>query len=194
MKNKLLLAALIILLAWAFLCINWACNSTKKNTSLNKQIEKTESEYKIDSAGKSSESVVKDSTGKKQWNSETVIEFDSGSVLRILPNYLDDGSAIIRVLPTPESAYLEFKGVRKITHRTSGTDTSAKKEIAAKSVESDLKKDGKQNTFTKKIEKKKYKASKRMPIGLIIAGVVGVIVCFFLFLIYKRSKSIEPEW
>lgn len=197
---KLMAIALVLLLAWAFLCINWACNTTKKNYSLNKQIEKKDSTYKVDSVGKSTESTVKDSAGKKTWDSETTVEFDNGVILLTKPNWMgstrnhtiiSDSLFDAINFPTPEDAYIELKGVKKITRRTSGTDTASKKEVSNKAASSDLKKKGSASSEKKVIQKEKQKESKRFPIGLVIGIAVVLIVGFFLFLIYKRSKEIE---
>lgn len=181
----LLAMAAFILLAWIFGGILSGCNSVKKSTDTH--ISKTDSSTsaKIDSLATEKRDFKVDSSGVKQWERETVIEYypdgfyrqDSGFTGQIYrPTEYQDGKVKIK-------AGL----IKKLTIRTKGKDSAAVKVVDLGEKKTDLTKE--QGTELSKFDKSKTsqkETSRSSPVIWIVLGFVAIIVAGIFIL--KRFR------
>lgn len=174
-----LLVILAMLLAYSAMT---SCNSSKKLT--DKSVSKSDSTSKlsIDSTSKAVETKKSDSSGKKEWESETVIDFNDGGKIKIKPVDLSKFFSTLdgKVNLDTSKSSIDLEGVKKLTHRRSGKDTSSKNLTTETNAGTELKK--RQDTDVKVIEKKKEvdKQTKRVPWYLfVVAGIVILLIIYF---------------
>jgi len=185
----LLAMAAFILLAWIFGGILSGCNSVKKSTDTH--ISKTDSSTsaKIDSFATEKRDLKVDSSGVKQWERETVIEYFDNQIYRADSTIYAGNQLIYRPSEYSDGRVKVQTGpIRKITIRSKGKDSTVVKLIDQGEKAVDLKKasasDLSKFDKTKNVQKESTRSS---PVVLIVLGTVA-IGGLFLFLIYKRSK------
>lgn len=178
----LLAMAAFILLAWIFAGILSGCNSVKKSTDTH--ISKTDSSTsaKVDSAASEKRDLKVDSSGVKQWERETIIEYFDRS-------YYWPDSGIYR-----PSEYLDGRikvhtgPIQKITIRSKGKDSTVVKLTDQGEKEVSLKKQSESDLSNFDKSKNTQKQSARSsPVIWIVLGVVA-IAGLFSYLLFKRTK------
>lgn len=181
--------------AWLFvlltiLCIGFcSCNSVKKTYSKSTSNYDSSSYSKIDSSVKKAETIISDSTGKKTWDTETVIEFENGTI-KVLPINNDTSASIKSIkLADGDIGELTFTGVKKLTRKSNGADTSSQKRLYTKTDDAKKTEDkGKGATGESKTIVKGKETERSSVLIFIFLG--AALIAGFLLFLFTRKKII----
>lgn len=174
-----LLVLLYLIIAYGLLA---SCNSSKKTTDRSVSKYDSTSKSKVDSSSKTFERKETDSSGKKEWESETVIHFNNGGKIK-LKNRPIWGKFNVDKKQDSSDTVVILEGVNKVTHRENGKDTSSKKVSTETKGKTDLKKEEEKNVNTIQKEKSVNKQTKRLPWYLVVG--IGL---FIILIIYRERK------
>lgn len=196
-RLKYLIVGLAIGLAASILFAG--CNSVKKATDLSISKVDSSSTFKSDSSSSHKADVTTETQSKKEWDKETVIEFQSwpfATIGGIAKGVIDsinlaysehNGTTTPWVIIQDGKITVHNKPIKSITTRSKGKDSSSTKTIDKSETATETKKEGKTELKTFDKDKTKGKETKRIsPIVFIALGVVLIASVFFYFL-FKRK-------
>ncbi len=181
----LIAMAVFILLAWLLS----GCNSVKKSTDIHIGKLDSSSSAKVDSLATEKRDLKVDSSGVKQWERETVIEYFDNSIYRDDSTIYAGNHLIYRPSEYSDGRVKVQTGqIRKITIRSKGKDSTVVKLLDQGEKAVDLKK-ASEAELTKfdKTKNVKKQSTRSSPVIWIVAGFVA-IGALSLFIIYKRIK------
>lgn len=178
-----LVLLLALLLTFGF-CTS--CNSSNKlvnKSAFNQDISKKES---TDSVSNSSEKKSIDSTGKREWESETVIDFKDGGKITIkgLDKILFPLFPDIKGRLDTSSVVLELDGVNKLTHKKTSKDTTSKSINTQTKSATELNK----NVQTEEKNSIKEKVSKKETNRVSLFTALFSVVLIIFLIIYINRK------
>ena len=196
-RLKYLIVGLAIGLAASILFAG--CNSVKKTTDINISKADSSSTFKTDSSSVQKNDVTTETQSKKEWDKETVIEFQSwpfaliGGMSKAAIDSINlaysehNGTTTPWVIIQDGKITVHNKPIKSITTRSKGKDTSSTKTVDKSEIATETNKEGKTELKTFDKDKTKGKETKRTsPIIFIALGVVLIASVFFYFL-FKRK-------
>lgn len=191
--NKSILLILGFIVAFILCMVFIGCNSVKKATDISISRSDSSSTQKTDSSSVQKNDVTTETKSRKEWDKETVIEFQSwpfATIGGVSPKKTDslnlaysehNGTITPWVIVEDGIITVVNKPIKSITTRSKGKDSSSTKTVDKSETATELNKESKSDLKTYHKEKTKTKESKRtssvlIAFVLLLAAIIGFAI------------------